>query len=48
MVKRPAFDPFLSVSVVIKIMMGPGREATENPMAKARGNVTKASLECFS
>lgn len=40
MVSRPALVPFLKVSVAIKIIVGPGMEATEKPMAKARGKVT--------
>jgi len=47
MVARPALRPFLNVSVTTKMIIGPGMEATENPMAKARGKVTKGNLEPF-
>ncbi len=47
MVKRPAFGPFLRVSVAIKMIVGPGMEATEKPMAKATGKVTERNLEPF-
>lgn len=47
MVCNPAIAPFLKVSVAIRIIVGPGMEATEKPMANASENVTKVSLEPF-
>ena len=36
MVSKPALAPFLRVSVAMTMIVGPGIEATEKPMAKAR------------
>ena len=48
MVSKPALGPLLRVSVAIKMIVGPGMEATEKPMAKAMGKVTEGKLEPFS